>query len=129
MFKCSRFAELCDIYKFDSFCLEDILQNHLAIATEITKHIKPLMHFKEYLQYGAYPFILEDKDSYHQKIVQMINLILETDLSLYKQYRYFSNSKTKKTSLFIGYRMCHLFQILQILQKLQIYHDQKYMII
>lgn len=75
-----EYLELCDIYKFDSFCLEDILQNHLAIATEITKHIKPLMHFKEYLQYGAYPFILEDKDSYHQKIVQMINLILETDL-------------------------------------------------
>lgn len=66
-----EYLELCDIYKFDSFCFEDILQNHLSIATDITKHIKPLMHFKEYLQYGAYPFILEDKDSYHQKIVQM----------------------------------------------------------
>ena len=32
-----EYLELCDIYKFDSFSLEDILQNHLAIATEITK--------------------------------------------------------------------------------------------
>ena len=38
------------------------------------------MYFKEYLQYGSYPFILEDKETYHQKIIQMINLILETDL-------------------------------------------------
>ena len=48
-----EYLELCDIYKFDSFCLEDIFQNHISIATDITKHIKPLMHFKEYLQYGA----------------------------------------------------------------------------
>ncbi|MFW2601828.1 ATP-binding protein [Aliarcobacter butzleri] len=75
-----EYLELCNIYKFDKFSLEEILQNHVAIATNITKYTKPLLHFKEYLKYGAYPFILEDKDSYHQKIVQMINLILETDL-------------------------------------------------
>lgn len=75
-----EYLELLEIYTFPSYSLEDILQNHIAIANEITKEIKPLMHFKEYLRYGAYPFILEDKESYHQKIIQMINLILETDL-------------------------------------------------
>lgn len=75
-----EYLELLDIYKFDSFTLENILENHIAIAQTITEHIKPLMHFKEYLEYGAYPFILEDKEVYHQKIIQMINLILETDL-------------------------------------------------
>lgn len=75
-----EYLELLDIYKFDSFTLENILENHIAIAQTIAEHIKPLMHFKEYLEYGAYPFILEDKEVYHQKIIQMINLILETDL-------------------------------------------------
>jgi len=75
-----EYLELLDIYKFDSYTIENIIENHITIANEITKHIKPLMHFKEYLKYGTYPFILEDKDVYHQKIIQMINLILETDL-------------------------------------------------
>jgi len=75
-----EYLELLDIYKFESFTLENILENHIPIAQTVVEHIKPLMHFKEYLQYGAYPFILEDKEVYHQKIIQMINLILETDL-------------------------------------------------
>ncbi len=75
-----EYLELLDIYRFESFTLENILENHIPIAQTIVEHIKPLMHFKEYLQYGAYPFILEDKEVYHQKIIQMINLILETDL-------------------------------------------------
>lgn len=75
-----EYLEMLDICKFETFSLENMLNNHIAIASEVTKQIKPLMHFKEYLKYGAYPFILEDKESYHQKIIQMINLILETDL-------------------------------------------------
>jgi len=68
------------IKTFDTYCLEDILKNHKSIASDIKNNIKPLKHFKEYLQYGSYPFMLEDKDTYYQKIVQIINLILETDL-------------------------------------------------
>jgi len=46
---------------FEVYSIENILKNHLHIAGEISKKIKPLKLFKEYLQYGNYPFILEDK--------------------------------------------------------------------
>jgi len=75
-----EYLNLNDDKSFKSYPIEDILLNHKSISSEISKEIKPLKYFKEYLKYGAYPFIIEDKDSYHQKIVQMINLILETDL-------------------------------------------------
>lgn len=75
-----EYLDFTGIEKFDSYSIEDILNNHKSIASDIKNKIKPLMYFKEYLQYGSYPFILEDKDTYYQKIVQMINLILETDL-------------------------------------------------
>ncbi len=71
---------LNDIAFFDSFCLEEILQNHYQIASKICEKIKPIKVFREYLKYGAYPFILEGKDNYHQKIIQIINMILESDL-------------------------------------------------
>jgi predicted AAA+ superfamily ATPase len=71
---------LKDKASFESYSLEEILDNHHAIASEIGEKIKPLKQFKEYLEFGCYPFILEDRGSYHQRIIQVINLILESDL-------------------------------------------------
>ncbi len=65
---------------FKHYSLEEIIENHFEIANEISQKIKPLQFFKEYLEFGCYPFILEDKGSYHLRIIQIINLILESDL-------------------------------------------------
>ena len=91
-----EYLEFTGVKKFDSYSIEDILENHKSIANDIKDDIKPLMHFKEYLQYGSYPFILEDKDTYYQKIVQMINLILETDLPYINKIEMQQITKLKK---------------------------------
>ncbi len=91
-----EYLELTNIHKFKSYSMEEILENHISIASEIRANIKPLMHFKEYLQYGSYPFILEDKDTYHQRIVQMINLILEIDLPYINKIEMQQIAKLKK---------------------------------
>jgi len=81
---------------FKSHTLEEIIKNHYAIAGEISESIKPLKLFREYLQFGCYPFILEDKNSYHQRIVQVINLILESDLPYIKKIEMQQIAKLKK---------------------------------
>ncbi|QOY53501.1 ATP-binding protein [Candidatus Sulfurimonas baltica] len=91
-----EYLELTDIEKFESYKLDDILIKHETIASDISKKIKPLMHFKEYLIYGAYPFILDDKDTYHQRIIQMINTILETDLPYINKIEMTQITKLKK---------------------------------
>ncbi len=91
-----EYLELTDIEKFDSYPLDKILLNHEKIASEVSSKIKPLMHFKEYLQYGAYPFVLEDRDNYHQRIIQMINTILETDLPYINKIDMAQITKLKK---------------------------------
>ena len=75
-----EYLYLRDIFLFEAYSLEEILDNHYEISSTISEQIKPLKLFKEYLEFGAYPFILEDQDSYHQRIIQIINLILESDL-------------------------------------------------
>ncbi|NEW60339.1 ATP-binding protein [Sulfurovum sp. bin170] len=75
-----EYLYLRDIFLFEAYSLEEILDNHYEISSTISEKIKPLKLFKEYLEFGVYPFILEDKDSYHQRIIQIINLILESDL-------------------------------------------------
>ncbi len=65
---------------FQAIKLEDLLQNHVQIATELLKKIKPFEHFENYLKYGYYPFYLESKTTYHRKLMNTITLMLEIDL-------------------------------------------------
>lgn len=78
------------------YSLEDILENHIDIASKIIKEIKPLVHFRDYLNYGAYPFFLQGKDFYHQKIIQILNTILESDLPYIENINIKEIKKLKK---------------------------------
>jgi len=91
-----EYLEFTGIAKFKAYKLEEILTNHKAIAKEITKDFKVLKYFNEYLKFGAYPFILEDKDSYYQKITQIINIILESDLPYINKIEFAQILKLKK---------------------------------
>ncbi len=76
-----EFLELKLGIKLNSFELEDILQNHTEIASDIFEKIKPLEHFREYLQYGYYPFYFDDKEHYLQRVNETINTTIEHDLA------------------------------------------------
>jgi uncharacterized protein len=57
------------------------LQNHTAIAdTILKKDILPLKHFKNYLQYGYYPYYLEGVKSFFIKLKNVINISIDVDL-------------------------------------------------
>ena len=77
-----EFLELKLKKEFPSYSLDQLLGNHLSIAKEITKQIKPLEHFREYLQSGYYPFSFESKNTYCIKLEETINTVLESDLPI-----------------------------------------------
>lgn len=60
--------------------LPSILANHIEIAAKITSQIKPLAFFKEYLQFGYYPYFREQKSTYFQRVNEVLRLILEIEL-------------------------------------------------
>ena len=91
-----EYLYLADKGTFESVEMQELLSDHKKIATQIAQKIKPLKLFKEYLQYGAYPFILEDRESYHQRIIQIINLILESDLPFINNIEVQQIGKLKK---------------------------------
>ena len=68
--------------KFSSYTLNDILENHIEIAFEINDKIKPFEYFSKYLKYGYYPFYKQNKNVYGQKLNEIINVVLESDLPL-----------------------------------------------
>ncbi|MCT4586734.1 MAG: AAA family ATPase [Carboxylicivirga sp.] len=70
--------------KFETYTLDEILNNHQEISREITSKVRPLAYFNDYLEHGYYPFFLE-KRNYLENVVKNINLILEIDISYLEQ--------------------------------------------
>ncbi len=80
-----EFIELQSGKNFNAFSLEDIIQNHIDISAQILQEIKPLKYYKEYLKFGAYPFVMEGTKSYHQRLVEIVNQTLFFDIAtIYK---------------------------------------------
>ena len=60
--------------------LEEVLTSPGNICSEVNKVCRPLPLFREYLQYGYYPFYLKNQIDYYTSIEQVVNFIVETEL-------------------------------------------------
>ena len=75
-----EYLELTTKAKLEPHSLDDILTNHSSIAGEISSSLKPIVEFNEYLIYGVYPFILEGKSKYREKLYQSVLQVFESDI-------------------------------------------------
>lgn len=65
---------------FPRWSLDDILAHPYDLWQTVTAKCKPVALFKEYLEKGYYPFLLEGEGEYYTKIEQVVNYIVETEL-------------------------------------------------
>jgi predicted AAA+ superfamily ATPase len=85
-----------------SYTLEEIMNKHTEIAADLMREIRPLKYFQDFLSHGAYPYFLEGVDSYHQKVKNTIDLIIEVDLHAVEDLDYGLLVKLKKLLLLIA---------------------------
>jgi predicted AAA+ superfamily ATPase len=78
------------------FTLEDILSHHVDLATRVNGLTKPLPAFNAYLKHGCYPYYKEEKQFYHSKLLNTLNIILESDLPAAEKIESFSIQKIKQ---------------------------------
>ena len=80
---------------FSSYSLNDIIENHEQIATQILTKINPLEYFQDYIHHGYYPFFLENRD-YSENLLKTMNMMTEVDILLIKQIelKYLTKIKT-----------------------------------
>ena len=64
--------------------LEEIINNHEAIAKEIFEQVNARDYFQDYLHQGFYPFFLEKKN-YSENLLKNMNRMIEVDILLIKQ--------------------------------------------
>jgi predicted AAA+ superfamily ATPase len=90
---------------FPVVSLEDLINNHLTQASRINEQIKPLPLFQQYLQEGYYPYYKEDREIYAEKLLQTINVILDTDLPSIENIEVHTIKKIKQLLLVIAQRV------------------------
>ncbi len=81
---------------FKEISLEEIFSDHISLAFDICGKIKPFEYFEEYLRIGYYPFFLEGIDTYHMKLEETVNMILDIELPLLRKVEIAYIPKMKK---------------------------------
>ena len=76
-----EFISLKDKIELPSYSLDDIVKNHEDISFEILQKIKPLEYYSNYIKYGAYPFFNESITDYPMRLLEVINITIESDLA------------------------------------------------
>lgn len=61
--------------------LEALLSNSPDIVKILPVGFRPAVYFQQYLRNGYYPFALEDEESLHQRLNQLIRTIVEYDMA------------------------------------------------
>ncbi len=81
---------------FPVLSLEKILSEHEHLALKIMTNIILVFEFKKFPQYSSYPFFIDDMDFYHDKLMQILNLVLETDRPTIEKMDFEYIAKLKK---------------------------------
>ncbi len=76
-----EFLEFSDIGAFHPLPLDMLLSSDREWRREFPPGFRPLQYFRDYLEFGYYPFSLEDKEGYHTRLGQLIRTIVEYDMA------------------------------------------------
>jgi hypothetical protein len=76
-----EFIEMETDIRIEPRSLEGIVSGHREIAARISTRLRPIEMFQRYLRCGAYPFFRESHQSYGRKLLEVINITIDSDLS------------------------------------------------
>lgn len=72
--------------KLPQFSLSEIIENRSNIQAFLPADFQPLVHFSEYLKLGYYPFLLDEPQTSHLRMNQLIRTVVETDMAELKDF-------------------------------------------
>jgi len=112
---------------FDSYSLQEILADHEKIALKINEKIKPFEYFKNYLEYGYYPFYKQNKKSFLSKLENSVNIVLESDLPIIFNIEPKNIFKLKKLLSLLCLSKPYELNITKLAQKIEINRQTLYL--
>lgn len=80
--------------------LEELLSRHHEIGADLLDLFRYKTDFQNYLKYGYYPFSIESKSTYFQKLEETINLVIDTDITPFEDLQH-ATARNMKKLLFV----------------------------
>lgn len=76
--------------------LEHVLNEHFMTASRITADVKVLRHFERYVRTGFYPFYRDDGDGFADRLQQVIDTVISSEIPMVGNVEYDSIYKAKQ---------------------------------
>ncbi|MDF1560103.1 MAG: AAA family ATPase [Bacteroidales bacterium] len=111
---------------FEAINIDDIRKDHQSLNRMITEDFRPLPSFRKYLEVGYLPIIAEGEDAYLIKLKQVINTIVDIDLSYIASYNSGTAVKVKKLLGVIAESVPFKPNIAALARKLDLSRDSVY---
>ena len=103
--------------------LEDLLQNHIAIAEQYTSSTNILSHFAAYLQKGYYPFFKEAGPDYYSHLADIARVVIDTDVPAVEDVEFATLSKLKRLLMVVAGALPFVPNISKLSEQLQTSRD------
>ncbi len=91
-----------NVLDYPAITLEDILSNHITMASDITAQLRILPFFEKYLVAGYYPFYKEEGDGYLSRVQEVISQTIDIDIPAVEDVEYETLQKLKKLMVIIA---------------------------
>jgi len=91
-----EFLALEGIKNLPAVSLDDLLKNHVSMTADIIRNIKILPLFRLYMQSGYFPYYKEDMQTYHFRLLNTVDAVLENDLPAVEPIEYSSVQKLRR---------------------------------
>ena len=118
-----EFIALQDGIELPVFSLQDILKRHTELSSLINKKIRPIAYFNQYVKYGAFPYFTEDRETYLWRLLNTIQVTIETDLPALTSIDYAATVKLKQLASIIAESVPFKPNILKLSERLGIKRD------
>ncbi|MBP3211677.1 MAG: AAA family ATPase [Prevotella sp.] len=100
-----EFLAFEDILQVDAIPLEELLQEHVRHAMQITGSIKIAPLFDTYLAHGYYPYFRESGDDFPTRLRNTVSVVIDTDLPAVEKLSFETLQKVKKLVMIISERV------------------------
>lgn len=104
--------------------LQDVLTNHISLASDIASRTKVLKHFEKYLESGYYPFYKEEGDGYLQRIQEVVSQTIDLDIPAVEEVEYDTLQKLKKLLMILAVQVPFIPKMTDLYKELQTNREQ-----
>jgi predicted AAA+ superfamily ATPase len=113
-------------FQFSKIDIDEIGKFHRDFSSQVLNDLQPLPYFKKYLQNGYLPIIAEGEEEYPLKLEQVVNAIVDADLSYIASFNAGTAIKVKKLLAVISESVPFKPNIAALARKLDMSRDSIY---